>query len=808
MVLMGSAFYAALVLPAPAGVHASGSITPPPLSTGEDASLVIGQPDFTSALPGTSAIGLSWPRGVAFDAYGDMWVPDQSNNRILEFVPPFSDGMSASLVLGQSGFTANTPGTGRNSLKGPRAVAFDSGGDLWVADTGNDRILEFVPPFTSGMSASLVIGQTSFTGGCVTFCSVWGLAFDQYGNLWATNSGEDTILEFTSPSSDNLSTTASLVFGPGFAAYTVTCSSSSPTCLQFVSPVGIAFDSYGNMYVADWGNNRTLGFTPDEYTEDLAPFVVIGQPDLATTGCTTSQSGLASQSGLCGPTGVAFDSGGNLWVADGENNRLMEFEACGECDGTPFTTGMSASVVIGQPDFTSSASETTQSGLWLSTGLSPTSVECITAPAFAPDGTLWMGDCFNNRILQFGPAPTVVSCTSSSFAVGETSACTATVPGGSSPSGTVTFSQSSRVGAVTFPSPATCLLASGSCFLTVTGASAGNVTILATYSGNSENLGSSGSYTIGIYTSTLTTLSRGSASVSQPSTGVSVVITGTTGAAVTISSTNLGSSQPSGTTSTGLDPHFFDVEVSGITGGTATVYITDTAVTPSSVMEYWTGTGWSNPQSQEASSTTICGEIPVSALIGTPIVIGHGAGDPSNEDPSTCSALSIPTISASPTAILSGQSSTLSTITSFSGGTPPYTCQWLQEAPGAGSYSNLGGPISCKAGDTPSTLTNALSTTGTWSFELQVTDSFAVPPTVTSNAVTITANTVTVVCSPNPDAVGTLTTCTATTTLSQDSTGMVTFAGFGSGTVGINPCAVSSGSCSTTYRPASGAEGS
>ena len=104
-------------------------------------------------------------------------------------------------------------------------------------------------------------------------------------------------------------------------------------------------------------------------------------------------------------------------------------------------------------------------------------------------------------------------------------------------------------------------------------------------------------------------------------------------------------------------------------------------------------------------------------------------------------ALAAPTISVSPTSIDSGQSSTLSTIVSFSGGTSTYSCQWLEEAP-AGSYVALGSSftVGCTAGSLPTLPTDTLSTVGTWSFELQVTDSSGTPVTATSNAVTVTVH--------------------------------------------------------------------
>ena len=115
---------------------------------------------------------------------------------------------------------------------------------------------------------------------------------------------------------------------------------------------------------------------------------------------------------------------------------------------------------------------------------------------------------------------------------------------------------------------------------------------------------------------------------------------------------------------------------------------------------------------------------------------------------SVSSALITPVISVSPSMILSGNSASLSTTTPFSGGTSTYTCQWLDEIPGGGSYNNLGSPFSsgCTTSSTPSTSTGALSTKGVWQFKLQVTDS--VSSTVVSNAVSVTVETVLVLYNP------------------------------------------------------------
>jgi hypothetical protein len=94
----------------------------PPFSNGMTASMVIGQKDFasyfpnqdpnfaTSGLPPTAAT-LAFPMGAGF-VNGNLVVGDSWNNRTLIFAPPFSTGMSASIVLGQASFSANSPNQG------------------------------------------------------------------------------------------------------------------------------------------------------------------------------------------------------------------------------------------------------------------------------------------------------------------------------------------------------------------------------------------------------------------------------------------------------------------------------------------------------------------------------------------------------------------------------------------------------------------------------------------------------------------------------------------------------------------------
>jgi sugar lactone lactonase YvrE len=287
-----------------------------PISTGGSESLVLGQTSFTASGCAATATGLCFPTATAFDSSGNLWVADSNNNRIVEYKAPFSNGESASTVLGQSGFTAKVCATSQSGLCGPSGIAFDKSGNLWVADVVNNRVLRFSAPFSNGEAASLVLGQTSFTtkasattrGGLSFPISV---SFDKSGNLWVADVGNDRVLRY-SPSFTN-GKLASIVIGQtGFTS--TGCSTGSGLC----NPEGVTFDPTGNLWVSDSVNGREISFMPQFYSGEYAT-TVIGQPNLLSSGCATSQSG------LCNPGNIAFDKSGNFWVADFSNNRIMEF---------------------------------------------------------------------------------------------------------------------------------------------------------------------------------------------------------------------------------------------------------------------------------------------------------------------------------------------------------------------------------------------------------------------------------------------------------------------------------------------------
>jgi NHL repeat len=323
----------------------------PPFTTGMNASVVFGQPDFVTAGANSTQSGMSTPEAAKLDSLGNLFSSDFGFGRALDFQPPFSNGMNASVVIGQPDFTT-TSGSGgptQNDLSGGNVgVALDSVCNLWLSDFGNNRILQFVRPFTNGMNASLVVGQADFiSNGSGTTQSTLSLpqfiTIDKNGDLWVADYANNRVLEFTPPFSNG--ELASVVIGQSDFVF----NGSGTTQNTLSAPFGTAFDASGNLWVADSFNNRALEFKPP-FTNGMNASVVIGQPDFTTLNSGSSASALASCSD------VAFDSKGNLFVADPNNNRVVIF-------APPFSNGMGASVVIGQPDLQSNAAATTANGL-------------------------------------------------------------------------------------------------------------------------------------------------------------------------------------------------------------------------------------------------------------------------------------------------------------------------------------------------------------------------------------------------------------------------------------------------------------
>lgn len=170
-------------------------------------------------------------------------------------------------------------------------------------------------------------------------------------------------------------------------------------------------------------------------------------------------------------------------------------------------------------------------------------------------------------------------------------------------------------------------------------------------------------------------------------------------------------------------------------------------------------------------------------------------------------ALAYPAISVSPTTVEINQSALITTTAALAGGVSPYTCQWLEEPPSAANFSNLGSPFTtgCTPSSRPSASTGVLPTSGSWTFELQVTDASSttvVSPPVTLSVSTIIGPALKLSCSPTPVVVGSATDCEATVQGPGSApTGSVAWSSKGPGKFSKASCKLSNATCSVKFTP-------
>ncbi len=304
------------------------------LKDGQKADLVIGQPNFGEQdwkNPIVTASSLLYPTAIAVDQSGNLYVADTPNHRVLIYHAPLSNGVAASVVIGQPNFVSNTylVSPTAASLAYPQSVAVDSNGNLYVADTSNNRVLEFDAPLSTNMAASRVFGQGgSFTtndpnqGGisAASLNAPLGVVVDSANNLYIADGWNNRVLEYDTPLTGD--TTADRVFGQKGAFNTQTSNKGGLSADSLYAPNGLALDAANNLYVADAGNHRVLAYLAP-LTKDTTADLVLGQHGNFTAN--QPNNGGLTASALSNPRGVAVDTAGNVYVADTDNNRALVF---------------------------------------------------------------------------------------------------------------------------------------------------------------------------------------------------------------------------------------------------------------------------------------------------------------------------------------------------------------------------------------------------------------------------------------------------------------------------------------------------
>jgi uncharacterized protein (TIGR03437 family) len=244
--------------------------------------------------PATSA-ELYQPNGVAVDSAGNVYIADTFNNRVRKV----SGGVITTVAgNGTEGFGGGDGGPATSAtLYYPSGVAIDSAGNLYIADTDGQRIRKVA----NGVITTVAGGSAASSGDYLSFPQ--GVAVDSAGNLYIADTNNNRIRKVA----NGVMTT---VAGNGTSGFSG--DNGPATSAQLYYPSGVAVDSAGNLYIADTDNTRIRKIS------NGAIITIAGDGGYGLSG----DGGLATSAQLYGPRGVAVDSSGNVYVADTNNGRI------------------------------------------------------------------------------------------------------------------------------------------------------------------------------------------------------------------------------------------------------------------------------------------------------------------------------------------------------------------------------------------------------------------------------------------------------------------------------------------------------
>jgi hypothetical protein len=275
--------------------------------------------------PATDA-ELDGPRGLAIDSAGDVFISDMNNNVIREVVA--STGKIITYAGdGKAGYSGDGGSATSAELNSPRGLGIDAAGDLFIADLGNNVIREVVA--ASGKIATVAgDGKAGYSGdgGPATSAELNnpnGVVVDPAGDLFIADENNNAVREV-------VSATGKIVAfaGDGVAGYSG--DGGPAAAAELNNPVGVALDSVGDVFIADSGDNvvrEVIAATGDIVT-------VAGDGTAGYSG----DGGSATTAKLNSPSRVAVDSAGDVFIADNANNVVREFTVPATVTITPSST--------------------------------------------------------------------------------------------------------------------------------------------------------------------------------------------------------------------------------------------------------------------------------------------------------------------------------------------------------------------------------------------------------------------------------------------------------------------------------------
>jgi sugar lactone lactonase YvrE len=253
---------------------------------------------------------LSGPLGIAFDNAGNLYIAESGNERVRKVTPL---GIISTIAgNGTAGYNGDGIAATSAELNNPNGIVVDKSGNVYIGDYFNNRVREVN---TAGVISTVTgtgTGGYSGDGGLAINAEVYwpaGVALDSSGNLYIADDNNSRVREV------NPAGIISTFAGTGYGGYNG--DGISATTAELYAPDRVATDSAGNVYISEYGNNRIRKVNTSGIISTVAG---TGTPGFSGDG------GLATSAEIDTPRGITVDEGGNLYISDADNNRIRKVQ--------------------------------------------------------------------------------------------------------------------------------------------------------------------------------------------------------------------------------------------------------------------------------------------------------------------------------------------------------------------------------------------------------------------------------------------------------------------------------------------------
>jgi sugar lactone lactonase YvrE len=260
-----------------------------------------------------NAARFAFPSDVVPDGAGNLYVADRANNTIRKLTSTGASWRVTTLAGLAVGNVGSADGKGREArFCGPQSVAVDASGNLYVSEWDNHTIRKITPAgdVTTLAGRAGIPGGTDGPGSAARFNCPCGVAVDDAGNVYVADMDNHTIRKLTPLGI--VTTLAGSVGVPGSI-------DGKGSAARFNCPAGVAVDTNGNVYVAEYGNHTIRKMTPAGVVTTLA----------GRAGYVGSTDGTNSAARFNVPYGVAVDLAGNVYVAENGNFTIRKVTPAG-----------------------------------------------------------------------------------------------------------------------------------------------------------------------------------------------------------------------------------------------------------------------------------------------------------------------------------------------------------------------------------------------------------------------------------------------------------------------------------------------